>query len=410
MEKKDNLIELRIDLEDLESGIDSISLVEDPAIEIDWLAFKTDKDFIVIEEKDDDEYLEKLMSLGEPESAYTDDGWIIAGIEELSYEMVNKDLFKRLKDEFTKPNSESRLDTEEYRIRFKYALSPNVKSQPSIIPTSRNFCRRMVAQNQVYRIEDMTTLTNDFGDNVIKYRGGYNCRHRWQMVKYVPEGTIINKSSINKNKVTENGFPLDLIDPEYRIPGKIQENTITDNTLDAVIKGTAAPSTKRNLGLSNISQSFKNVDEDKQILVGPAMLPDTPIYRRDFEGEYYVFFTKETIEMIAEKYMRNQYTANNDIDHNGEVAEDVFVMESWIKESENDKSKDYGFGELPIGTWFVKMKVNNDAVWKQVKEGKLNGFSVSGMFEQYGERFTKTDLFLQELWEIVKDFDGDKDC
>ena len=63
--------------------------------------------------------------------------------------------------------------------------------------------------------------------------------------------------------------------------------------------------------------------------------------------------------MICEKYMKNKYTDNNDMMHDGEAVPDVFVTESWIKESNNDKSTDYGFKDLPVGTWFVSMKINN---------------------------------------------------
>ena len=61
--------------------------------------------------------------------------------------------------------------------------------------------------------------------------------------------------------------------------------------------------------------------------------------------------------------------------------EGMTVVESWIKEDKkNDKSNSYGFNKLPIGTWFVKMKVRNDEIWNSVKEGKVKGFSIEGYF------------------------------
>jgi hypothetical protein len=143
-------------------------------------------------------------------------------------------------------------------------------------------------------------------------------------------------------------------------------------------------------------------NDEKRIVIGPAMIPDLKIFRKDSKGNpYYVYFSSETIKMIAEKYMKNKYIDNNDTNHDGEAAKDVYVIESWIKDSENDKSTDYGYSDLPVGTWFVSMKVKNDEVWKQVKEGKLNGFSVSGYFEEVAQ-FCMEEMFLKELADLLK--------
>jgi hypothetical protein len=132
------------------------------------------------------------------------------------------------------------------------------------------------------------------------------------------------------------------------------------------------------------------------------MVPDQKIFRKDELGNpYYVFFSPETIKMIAEKYMRNKYTDNNDTMHDGRAVKDIHVVESWIKDSEHDKSNKYGFENLPVGTWFVSMKVNNPKVWEDVKQGKLNGFSVSGYFEEVAA-FTKEEMFLYKVAELLK--------
>ena len=133
------------------------------------------------------------------------------------------------------------------------------------------------------------------------------------------------------------------------------------------------------------------------------MVPNLKIFRKDKLGNpYYVFFTAETIKMIAEKYMRNKYIDNNDTEHNGKAAEDVYVVESWIKEDDNDKSNKYGFKDLPVGTWFVSMKVRNEEVWQRIKKKELNGFSVSGYFEEI-EQFYKEQEFLKQVAKILKD-------
>ena len=154
-----------------------------------------------------------------------------------------------------------------------------------------------------------------------------------------------------------------------------------------------------------MSKQYFQVDsEEKRIVLGPAMIPEMKIFRKDAMGNpYYVFFSSETIKMIAEKYMRNKYLDNNDQMHDGKAVQDVYVIESWIKEDENDKSVKYGYGDLPVGTWFVSMKVKNEDIWNKVKEGKLNGFSVSGFFEEV-QAFTKEEMFLYQVAEILKKY------
>jgi hypothetical protein len=150
-----------------------------------------------------------------------------------------------------------------------------------------------------------------------------------------------------------------------------------------------------------MSKQHFATDNEKHIVLGPAMIPDQKIFRKDGQGNpYYVFFSNETIKMIAEKYMRNKYTDNNDLMHDGTAVNDIHVLESWIKEDSQDKSNKYGFENLPVGTWFVSMKVNNPEVWKQIKEGKLNGFSVSGYFEEVAA-FCREEAFLIEVAKIL---------
>jgi hypothetical protein len=40
-----------------------------------------------------------------------------------------------------------------------------------------------------------------------------------------------------------------------------------------------------------------------------------------------------------------------------------------------------GFEDLPLGTWFMTMKINNDDVWEKVKQGEFNGFSLEALFK-----------------------------
>jgi len=103
----------------------------------------------------------------------------------------------------------------------------------------------------------------------------------------------------------------------------------------------------------------------------------------DDNGEYYVYFSEDTIQKIAYKYMQRKYTDSANIEHNGyEPLKDVYVVESWIvKDSDKDKSTIYTGEKYPKGTWMVAMKIKNKEVWEEyVKSGKVKGFSVEGYF------------------------------
>ena len=138
---------------------------------------------------------------------------------------------------------------------------------------------------------------------------------------------------------------------------------------------------KEFVALSRQPQKRVNLQEDKRIIVSPVLIPDIEIPRFDEESgeEYDITFGKEEIAKIAENFLVNGYQNEATLEHDEEI-EGVSVIESWIKESNNDKSADYGFGDLPIGTWFVKMKVYDDELWAKIKSGEVRGLSIEGMF------------------------------
>ena len=127
---------------------------------------------------------------------------------------------------------------------------------------------------------------------------------------------------------------------------------------------------------------FKEIDQEKRILMGAAMIPEKPIYLREGDEEYYVFFTKDTIRRASELYLMNGKQGNATLEHQEKI-QGLSLVESWIIEDpEKDKSRAYGL-EYPVGTWMVSMKVNNEDIWNEyVKSGKVKGFSIEGWFLQ----------------------------
>ena len=120
-------------------------------------------------------------------------------------------------------------------------------------------------------------------------------------------------------------------------------------------------------------EMFSN--DEKQEVVGPIMIPNKEILRfSPTSGYYYVRFTEETIKNIMYNYSKkglfNAFGINHDYD-----TDDVVMLEVWMKESDNDKSKDYGY-DLPNGTVFVKAKIESNELFNAIKEGEINGFSI----------------------------------
>ena len=121
------------------------------------------------------------------------------------------------------------------------------------------------------------------------------------------------------------------------------------------------------------------VDKEKRILMGAALIPNKKIYRNSGEEEYYIFFAEETVRKASELFLMKGNQNNSTLEHDVEL-EGMSVVESWIIEDETkDKSRKYNF-DLPVGTWMVSVKVNNDDIWNQVKAGEIKGFSIEGYF------------------------------
>ena len=121
-------------------------------------------------------------------------------------------------------------------------------------------------------------------------------------------------------------------------------------------------------------------NEDKRILMGAALIPDKPIYRNIDGEEFYIYFSKETIAKVAEKFYKDSNQKNATLEHS-QVIEGMTIFESWLVEDEQfDKSRKYGLN-VPVGTWMISMKVDDEQIWQNyVKDDKVFGFSIEGQF------------------------------
>jgi len=145
---------------------------------------------------------------------------------------------------------------------------------------------------------------------------------------------------------------------------------------------------------------FATQNDEKRILMGAALIPNKPIYRRNGEEEFYVYFSKDTIRKASELFFQNGNQNKSTLEHQAEL-QGLSVVESWIVEDEQkDKSSLYGL-QMPVGTWMVSMKVNNDDIWTNyVKTGKVKGFSIEGYFVDK-VNFAKQELEILEEQEAA---------
>jgi hypothetical protein len=156
---------------------------------------------------------------------------------------------------------------------------------------------------------------------------------------------------------------------------------------------------------SEEEMTFSVFNAEQRLVVGPAMIPDKMIIRRnEITGEiYYVYFTAETIKKLQQKFMQEKLLDKTNIEHGRKFLSGVDVVESWIVEdSKLDKQQVFGM-DYPKGTWMISMKVNNDDTWDKVKDGKLKGFSVQGYFMEKAKFSSVSNEILKEIKQILKD-------
>jgi hypothetical protein len=157
---------------------------------------------------------------------------------------------------------------------------------------------------------------------------------------------------------------------------------------------------------------FEVIDEDKRIVMGAAMIPDLPIYRRDERGEYYAIFKKETIKALVQKlFKENKHTEFNEQHNSFKILDGVYIYQSFITDKELGILPPQGFENVADGTWFIAAKVENDEAWSKVKEeGLLKGFSVEGVFDLEPYKFkTMNKINLESVISTLKSVFADEE-
>jgi len=159
------------------------------------------------------------------------------------------------------------------------------------------------------------------------------------------------------------------------------------------------------IALKSQEVQLAEVDKEKRILMGALLIPNKPIYRRNDDNEYYIYFSKDTVLKASQTFLMNGNQNNSTLEHQHEL-KGLSLVESWIVEDDvHDKSRKYDMS-VPVGTWMGSVKVNNDEVWNDyVKTGKVKGFSIEGYFVDKLERpkeEKKEDLNIYTEDEIIE--------
>ena len=162
------------------------------------------------------------------------------------------------------------------------------------------------------------------------------------------------------------------------------------------------------VALKNQEIKLAEVDKEKKILMGALLIPDKPIYRNGSEGEYYIFFSKDTIVKASQMFLQNGNQSRSTLEH-AQALNGLTLVESWIVEDKaKDKTALYDL-DVPVGTWMGSVKVNNEDVWNEyVKTNKVKGFSIEGYFADKMEAPKEAieeqmaEQLLNQIKDIVK--------
>ena len=153
------------------------------------------------------------------------------------------------------------------------------------------------------------------------------------------------------------------------------------------------------------------VDSEKRILMGAVLIPEKPIYRKSGEDEYYIYFSKDTVNKASQLFFKNGNQNNWTLEHNKEI-KGLTVVESWIVEdTQKDKSAIYNLS-VPVGSWMASVKVEDDGIWNDyVKTGKVKGFSLEGYFADKLEekkQLSKQPSVIEQIKQIINKYENKK--
>ncbi len=155
------------------------------------------------------------------------------------------------------------------------------------------------------------------------------------------------------------------------------------------------------IAFSSNAKEYFSVNNELKELLGAAMIPGLPIYRNSEKtGEYVATFSKDTVRQIAQVFAQKGFFNNTNIEHTL-IPADSYIFQSYITDEAKGITAPKGI-TVPDGSWMVGVKVLNDSVWQNIKNGSIKGFSVEGIFKMID---TKTTVNLSQKTEFDKAID-----
>ena len=367
--------------EDKMEGVYGVSLVNDPAIQIKAIQFSRVQDCNFSNEDISDELLDNVISKGEKIDLSE---WELIDAKIVDDESVYEIDLASLPSESTGDSSQ---DNELFKVRYEYSPSKTTSK-------SRNFCIKMASSGMSFKKEDLVNSNANpgFGPNgsdsynIFLFKGGVNCQHFFERKIYL-------RKNNRKMSVYEALKYIGGLDKKEAKKAKFETNPKEVSQV--------ASSENNYWKLSSELKDIRMTSEEKRILTSPVLLPEQNIYR-EFDGEQCnVFFSSETIEKLQQNFFKQQYQKNSTLEHS-EVIDGVFFFESWIvKNPKNDKANELGF-DVPVGTWMMSMKVDNQTIWDEyVKTGLITGFSIDSRLGVQKTKNNKEKMNYSKVKEMV---------
>lgn len=377
--------------EDEMHGVYACSLVDSPAIDVEFMKFSKEEIIECNCSSQDElidftsEQIDLLLSKGEDHS----DEWELLDEKKVESEDDLIDFASVVQDSA----GDSIEDNEIFKVRYKY--SPAQTSEKS-----RDFCKKMVAANKLFKADDLQLSNANPGlgpsgtdtYNIMLFKGGVNCTHFFTRQILFNKG---NKAGVSTFEALKRIAKLSNADQKKAkftpLDPKVSQVASADNNY---------------WRLSSESMKFSKTDEFKRILTSPVLIPEQLIYRKLSDGDCYVKADAETIEKLQQNFFKKQFNHNSTLEHDdNQIIEGVYFFESWIVEDEkNDKSNALGFN-VPKGSWMLSMKVENEQIWNDyVLTGKIKGFSIDsqlGIEPLQKEKITKTNMKYSDIKNAI---------
>lgn len=194
--------------------------------------------------------------------------------------------------------------------------------------------------------------------------------------------------------------------PEYELKIDPKKKMVVD-----FVSMVEAPAIESNF-IAFSKEFHFDTDDEKMELIGAAMIPNMKIYRNDGgkSSGYNIFFSVDTVRQISQEFLKNGFQWNLNIDHDRNILADSFVSQSYIVDEKKGINAPKGMN-VPDGTWIIGCKVLNKEVWKDIKSGKVKGFSVEGLFEMFDKviedktHYSKEEQLLSMISEFNKELE-----